>query len=211
MRDSSGIQLRFTLGSSGMLARQIENGAPYDVYLSANEKFVKDLAARGLVAPASVRVYATGRLGWWSPKRNLIDLRQLTSPLVRHLAIPNPEHAPYGAAARQALTRIGLWKELEGRIVYAENVRQAFEFASSGNADAVITAWTMLFDRGGILIDPAWHAPLRQAGAVVAGSKQPQTAQRLLDFLMSVKGQALLARYGLFPPASCCAKIEEPR
>jgi molybdate transport system substrate-binding protein len=110
------------------------------------------------------------------------------------VAIANPAHAPYGAAAKEALTRMGLWRALEGRVVYAENVRQAFEYASSGNAEAVITAWTLVFDRGGILIDSAWHAPLRQSGAVVSTSKQPRAAQRLLDFLMSPRGQALLGQ-----------------
>jgi molybdate transport system substrate-binding protein len=194
MRDSLGIQLRFTVGSSGMLARQIENGAPYDVYLSANEKFVTDLAARGMLLPGSVCVYTVGRLGLWSKDGKIRDLKQLTDPRVRHLAIPNPAHAPYGAAAKEALTRMGLWRALEGRLVYAENVRQAFEYASSGNAEAVITSWTMVFDRGGILIDSAWHAPLRQSGAVVSTSKQPRAAQRLLDFLVSARGQALLVR-----------------
>jgi molybdate transport system substrate-binding protein len=194
MRDSFGIQLRFTLGSSGMLARQIENGAPYDVYLSANERFVTELAARGMVLPGSVCVYMMGRLGLWSKDGKIRDLKQLTGPRVRHVAIANPAHAPYGAAAKEALTRMGLWRALEGRVVYAENVRQAFEYASSGNAEAVITAWTLVFDRGGILIDSAWHAPLRQSGAVVSTSKQPRAAQRLLDFLMSPRGQALLGQ-----------------
>jgi molybdate transport system substrate-binding protein len=206
MRDSLGIRLRFTLGSSGMLARQIENGAPYDVYLSANERFVADLARRGLVLPASVRVYAEGRLGLWSKDGKIRDLNQLKDYRVRHIAIPNPAHAPYGAAAKQALTRMGLWKQLEDRIVYAENVRQAFEFASSGNAEAAITAWTLLHDRGGVLIDASWHDPLRQAGAVVATTKQPEAAQRLLDYLTSAQGKALLTRHGL-----SCDKIEEPR
>lgn len=177
-----------------MLARQIENGAPYDVYLSANEEFVTGLAARGRVLPGSVCVYMVGRLGLWSKDGKIRELKQLTDPRVRHLAIPNPAHAPYGMAAKEALTRMGLWRALEGRVVYAENVRQAFEYASSGNAEAVITAWTMVFDRGGILIDSAWHAPLRQSGAVVSTSQQPRAAQRLLDFLMSARGQALLAR-----------------
>jgi molybdate transport system substrate-binding protein len=194
MRDSFGVQLRFTVGSSGMLARQIENGAPYDVYLSANERFVTELATRGMVLPGSVCVYTVGRLGLWSKDGKIRDLKQLTDPRVHHLAIPNPAHAPYGAAAKEALTRLGLWRALEGRLIYAENVRQAFEYASSGNAEAVITAWSMVFDRGGILIDASWHAPLRQSGAVVSTSKQPRTAQRLLDFLMSPRGQALFAQ-----------------
>lgn len=206
MRDSFGIRLRFTLGSSGMLARQIEHGAPYDVYLAANEKFVEHLVAQRLVLPASVRRYAEGRLGLWSKDGKIRDLKQLTDYRVRHIAIANPAHAPYGVAAKQVLTNMGLWKQLENRIVYAENVRQAFEFAASGNAEVVITAWTLLHDRGGLLIDASWHQPVRQTGAVVASTKQPVAAQRLLDYLASARGKALLTRHGL-----SCANIEEPR
>jgi len=183
MRDSYGINLRFAVGSSGMLARQIENGAPYDVYLSANQKLVDELAARRLVLPETVRVYALGRLGLWSKDGSTRDPRQLTSPRVRHLAIPNPAHAAYGLAARQALERMGIWKGLTGRIVYGENVRQAFKFAEDGNAEAVLTSWTLLRDRGGVLIDESWHAPIVQAGAVVASTKNPLAARRLLEFL----------------------------
>lgn len=206
MRDSYGIKIRFAVGSSGMLARQIENGAPFDVYLSANEKFVTDLAARRLVLPETVRVYALGRLGLWSKDGGIRDPRQLTGPEVRHLAIPNPVHAPYGLAARQALERMGIWKRLEGRIVYGENVRQAFEFAASGNAEAAITSWTLLHDRGGVLIDESWHAPIVQAGAVVASTKEPAAARRLLEFLTSEPGRVLLTQHGLN-----CATIEKPR
>lgn len=183
MRDSYGINLHFAVGSSGMLPRQIENGAPYDVYLSANQKFVDELTARRLVLPETVRVYALGRLGLWSRDGNIRDAHQLTGPRVRHLAIPSPAQAAYGLAARQALERMGIWKGLTGRIVYGENVRQAFEFAEDGNAEAVLTSWTLLRDREGVLIDESWHAPIVQAGAVVASTKDPLAARRLLEFL----------------------------
>ena len=144
-----------------MLARQIENGAPYDVYLSA-------------------RVYGLGRVAIWSKDGSIGKLSDLGS--VRRLSLPNPAHAPYGVAARQALEKEGIWKSLEARIVYAENVRQALQFTESGNVDAAITAWSLVFDRGGILIPAGLHAPIRQAAGVVAASSN----------------RTLLSRYGLF-------------
>lgn len=184
-----------------MLARQIENGAPYDLYLSANEDFVRDLARTGRLEPDSVRAYATGRLGLWSPGAGLKDLRDLLKPEVRHIAIANPRHAPYGLAAEQLLRKRGLWDKLQPRLVLGENVRQAFEFARTGNADAVITSWTLLADQGGVLLPAADHAPIRQSGGVVRGAGNARAARAFLEFLAGPEGQRLLSRYGLFPPS----------
>lgn len=193
--------IRFTFGSSGMLARQIENGAPFDLYLSANEDFVRDLARAGRLLPDTVRAYATGRLGLWSPTGAVRTLEDLLKPGVRHIALANPRHAPYGLAAEQLLRERGLWPKLQPRLVLGENVRQAFEFARTGNADAVITSWTLLHDKGGVLLPDTGHAPIRQAGGVVRGAANERVARAFLEFLASPKGQQVLARYGLFPPA----------
>jgi molybdate transport system substrate-binding protein len=195
-RKAAGGQVRFVFGSSGMLARQIENGAPYDVYLSANERFVHDLAAQGKLDPQSVRVYGLGRVALWSKNGSIRKLSDLGS--VGRLSLPNPAHAPYGVAARQALEKEGTWKSLEARIVYAENVRQALQFAASGNVDATITAWSLVFDRGGILIPAGLHAPIRQAAGAVASGSNRALAAKFLDYLASQEGRALLARFGLF-------------
>jgi molybdate transport system substrate-binding protein len=137
-------KIRFSTGSSGSLARQIENGAPFDVFLSASEQYVTNLAASGRLDPATVLVYATGRIGLWSANGQVQSVADLTKPQVKHIAIPNPEFAPYGIAARKALESRGLWNRLQPEIVYGENVRQALQFAESRNADAVITSWTLL-------------------------------------------------------------------
>src|SRR5258708_11838994 len=115
---ASGDKIRFTFASSGSLARQIENGAPYDVFLSANEKYATDLAAAGKLDAASVVIYAQGRIALWSPHGAVRTLDDLKRADVKHLAIPNPEHAPYGVAARQALETRGLWEDVEPNIVY---------------------------------------------------------------------------------------------
>lgn len=196
----TGDTVRFTTGASGMLARQVENGAPYDVFLSANERFVEELVKAGRIAGDSVQVYATGRLGLWSPSGRVRGLKDLNAGWIKRIAIANPSHAPYGAAARQLLERAGLWRRLAGKLVFGENVRQAFEYAASGNADAVITSWTLLYRRQAQLLPAGMHSPIRQAGGVISGSGHEAEARRFLRFLLSTEGQTLLARHGLGAP-----------
>jgi len=189
----------WTLGSSGMLARQIRNGAPFDVYLSANEQFVKELDSAGLLLPGSIRPYASGRIGLWSSSGTVRSIQDLSRPNVTRIAIPNPQHAPYGMAAEQLLRKLNLWYTLKDKLVLAENVRQAYEFARTGNADAVITSWTLLHDKGGLLLPDNLHQPIRQAACIVKTTSNPKAAKAFLDFLTSPAGRQLLARYGLFP------------
>ena len=202
-RAAGGESVRFTFGSSGMLARQIENGAPYDVFLSADEKLVGGLAAQGKLVRASVSTYATGRLGLWSAKETPTGIGALPDSRVRLIAIANPQHAPYGAAARAMLERASLWTRLQPKIVLAENVRQAYEYASTGNADVVITSWTLLWDKPGAKLLPSdGHPPIRQSGGVVTGSAHEGQARAFLRFLLSLDGQSILRAGGLFPPAA---------
>jgi molybdate transport system substrate-binding protein len=187
-------KIRFTLASSGSLKQQIENGAPFDVFLSANEVYVKDLAAAGLVTDGTV--YAIGRIALWSPKGSVKSLQDLKKTTVTHLAIPNPQHAPYGVAAKEALESQGLWKQVEPKIVYGENVRQALQFAESGNVEAVITSWTLLIGKG-MLLPAEWHSPIRQTGAIVKSSSQADAGRRFLKYLTGPEGQKILKDGGL--------------
>ncbi len=192
--------MRFVLGSSGQLAAQIRNGAPYDLFLSASLQYVRELESTGHLVPGSVAVYATGRLGLWSRDGKVTSLEDLARDSVVHVAIANPGHAPYGLAAKQLLESAGLWKKLQPKIVFAENVRQALQFAERGNADAAILAWTLVHDKGGIWLSDAHHSPILQAGGVSRRSKRQLEAGKLLQFLRSAAGRQLLGRYGLFPP-----------
>src|SRR5262249_38611963 len=131
--NATGIQVEFTFGSSGMLARQIENGAPFDLYLSANEQFAMALESRGKVQQGSPAVYGLGRLGLWSKRRKASGLDDLRLAAVTHIAIPNPALAPYGKAAQEMLKAKGLWTIVEPKVVYGENVLQTLQFAESGN------------------------------------------------------------------------------
>ena len=194
---ASPIPVVFTFGASGSLAQQIRHGAPYDVYLSANETFVKQLADSGLLLKDSIVIYAHGRLGLWSKAGRIRNLQDLTAPSVRHVAIANPTHAPYGAAAKAALISKGLWSTLEPKIVYGENVEQTFQYAESGNADAAITSWTLLFNRGGIQLPATLHPQISQSGGVVSSSKHREAAIRFLQFLAGKEGKGLLRQFGL--------------
>ncbi len=182
-----------------MLARQIQNGAPYDVYLSANEQYVNELLRSGDLLSETVAAYATGRLGLWSADGSIKRPEDLLRKEVRHVAIANPAHAPYGLAARQALEHLKLWDKLQSKIVLAENVRQTYQYGRSGNADAIITAWTLVHSEGGIMLPEEWHDTIRQAGGVTRRSNSASSARRFMDFLLSPSGQKVLRRNGLFP------------
>jgi molybdate transport system substrate-binding protein len=194
LEKASPEKIRFTLASSGSLKQQIENGAPFDVFLSANEQYVKDLAVAGLVTDPTI--YATGRIALWSPNGSVKSLADLKNKSIIHLAIPNPRFAPYGVAARQALESQDIWKDVEPKIVYGENVRQALQFAESGNVDAVITSWTLLIGKG-TLLPAEWHAPIRQTGAIVKSSAHQDAARRFLKFLTGPEAQKILRAGGL--------------
>jgi len=191
--------VRFTIASSGSLAHQIENGAPFDVFLSADENYVKELAAAGKIGAETVVIYAQGRIAVWSPKVPLRSLEDLKKPEVKHVALANPEHAPYGAAARAALENSGVWTAIQPKIVYGENVRQAVQFAESGNADAALASWTLLKGRG-TLIPANLYPPIRQAGGIVKSTSNAVAARNFLQFLISARGRTIFEENGLFEP-----------
>jgi molybdate transport system substrate-binding protein len=178
-----------------MLAQQILHGAEIDVFLSANERYIDELARVGAVDSTSKVVYAQGRIALWSAKKlTFKDLRT-----VRHLAIANPEHAPYGQAAKEALVSRGIWEAVRNRAVYGENVRQALQFAQTGNADAAVVAWSLVKDKGGELLPLEWHKPILQTAAIPVRSGNKDAARRLLTFLLSPQGQKLLVQHGFSP------------
>ncbi len=196
----TGVSAVFTFAASGSLAQQIEHGAPYDLFLSANEMFVRQLAASGRLVPDSVAVYAYGRIALWSKNPQIRSVADLLRPQVKHVAIANPAHAPYGAAAKQALQSQGLWQKVEPKIVYGENVAETFQYAQSGNADAAIVSDSLVFDKGGIVLPGSWHQKIAQSGAVVAGSKKDAEARKFLRFLRGGQGRAVLGQFGFELP-----------
>jgi molybdate transport system substrate-binding protein len=190
----------FTFAASGSLAQQVRNGAPYDVFLSANDSFIRNLSESGHLVPDTVKVYAYGRIALWSKSARIHSFTDLTATSVRHVAIANPTHAPYGAAAQAALRSQGFWDKLQPKLVFGENIEQTFQYAESGNADAALVSWSLVFDRGGILLPATWYPRISQTGAVVKASRHQEQARRFLAFLTGTDGKAILRQFGFDLP-----------
>jgi molybdate transport system substrate-binding protein len=210
-RRDTGITLRVTYGSSGNFARQIEQGAPFELFLSADEAYVDRLAARGLTHGAGT-LYAVGRIVLFAPHGSPLEpdpeLKNLAARLASgasgRLAIANPEHAPYGRAAEQAMRSLGVWDAVQPKLLLGENVAQAAQFASSGNADGGIIAYSLalapaLRDRGTFALLPeTLHEPLRQR--MVLLQRASPAAARFYDYLRSPASRAILTQYGFVLP-----------
>lgn len=205
----TGERVSLVLGSTGNLATQIRNGAPGDLFFAANESFLEELIAAGRVEPNTRRIYALGRLVLVAPpgRDPPAEIASLAAPGFEIVAIANPEHAPYGIAARDALERAGLWDWIQPRLVLGENVSQTYQLVRTGNADVGIVALGLVMGAPGdpvpyTLVGSELHAPLRQAAGVVTGSARPEFAQAFLDLVLSPEGQEIMARYGFEPPPS---------
>lgn len=197
----TGIKVTFNFGSTGQLAQQIEQGAPVDLFASANASFIEALERKGLTVPGTKALYAQGRITLWtrtdSPMR-LERLEDLARPEVQHVAIANPEHAPYGEAAREALQSIGVWERVTSKLVFGENVRQTLQYAEAGNVDAAIVALSLSIQSKGrwVLISEKLHKPLNQALAVIRTTQHEMEARRFADFINSTQGRTLMRKYG---------------
>lgn len=201
----TGHPVTLVFGSTGQLAQQIENGAPFDLFAAANIAFVENLRTKGLVFDDSVALYAEGRIVL-AVNRGAgvaaVELADLRDPAILQVAIANPEHAPYGTAAKEALISAGLWEEIEPKLVYGENVRQALQFVQTGDAQAGIVALSVA-DTPEItwtLIDASLHTPLRQALAVVTTTSQPEAARAFAAFINGPEGRPIMQRYGFVLP-----------
>ena len=193
------------LGSTGMLAQQIRNGAPADVFFAANEAFIAQLSSESLTIDATRRVYARGRIATVTARRagaRIDGLEDLAQPRVRRIAIANPAHAPYGLAARQALEAAGLWKAVQPKLVYGENVQQAMQFVRSGSADAGIVARSVADAPDVIwaLVDEQLHAPLDQVCAVLARTRQPAASTTFIQFVGGTQGRGVMRGFGFELP-----------
>lgn len=197
-----GVAATFSFGSSGHLAQQIRNGAPFDLFASAGAGYVDDVVRAGRGDPESVRAYARGRLVVWSRDAEL-RLEDLDGPAVRALAIANPQHAPYGAAAEQALRRARLLDAVGDRLVLAESASDALRLAVSGNADAALVPLSLALGHDGgtwTRVDPALHDPIEQVLVVTAEGGGARPARRFAALVTSAEGRAVLRRFGLAPP-----------
>jgi molybdate transport system substrate-binding protein len=213
---ATGCAVRLSMGSSGNFLTQIENGAPFDVFFSADIAYPKKLEAEGLAAPGSTYLYAIGKIVLWTRKDSRVDVSKglsvLRDPAVRKISIANPEHAPYGRAAEEALRHSGVYDAVKDRLVLGENISQAAEFVESGNADAGIVALSLVVspamkDKGrGWTIPENLYAAIQQGVVVVRASKNPQAASQFLDFIKLASTAALLERYGFVLPAKTSSR-----
>lgn len=196
----TGQKVTFSFAASGALAQQLGQGAPFDLFAAANASFADAAVASGACDGASKARYARGHLVAWSKTRGkLTSLAELRGAEIKRIAIANPEHAPYGKAAREALSAAGLWAELEPKLVYAENVRQALQLAQTGNAEVALVALSLVArDTAGqrLAIDPELHQPLEQTLVVCGRGKNRAGGQAFAQLVTSADGQALLARHG---------------
>lgn len=201
----TGEPVVFSYGASGSLAEQIEHGAPADLFCSADESYVRALAGRGILDRTTVRVYAEGRLVLAALRGSgvpLDSLGDLLRPEIHRVAMANPEHAPYGRAARQALVSSGIWEALAPRIVLGENVRQAAQYLLTGAVEAALLSRSLALDTALVAtpVDPSLHRPILQAGAVVRTSSRASSARRFLDFVTGDVGWPVMARHGFVLP-----------
>lgn len=208
---ATGCPVHLSMGSSGNFLTQIENGAPFDVFFSADITYPKKLEAEGLAAPGSTYLYAIGKIVLWTRSDSRVDvskgLEGLRDPSVRKISIANPAHAPYGRAAEEALHNAGIYDAVKDRLVLGENISQAAEFVESGNADAGILALSLVVsptmkDKG-----RAWnipenlYTPIQQGAVAIRAAANPQGARQFLDYIKMPATAALLQRYGFVLPA----------
>jgi molybdate transport system substrate-binding protein len=194
-----------SFGASGQLAEQIKGGAPFDIFLAANQAFVRDLAAQGLVKPESVRPYARGSLVlavFHEVGDEIGRLEDLQKPAVKKIALANPDTAPYGKAGKQALERAGLWKRLEPKIVLAESVRQTLIYVQDGNAEAGLVGRAIARVKGirTVEIDAGLYDPIIQALGITSASSRSAEAESFAEFVLGAEGQRILGEFGLSPP-----------
>lgn len=202
----TGVKVTNSFGATADLAKQIENGAPFDVFASADVEHLEGLARKGLIAESPRGVYARGRLVLWLPegsKASVARVEDLAGESVSKVAIAKPDVAPYGRAAVESLNALGLWSRVEPKVVYSQTVAQAKQFAASGNADAAFVPRSLVREGEGraLEIDGSLHAPIDQAVGVVSASKRQEAARRFVEFLLSEEGQSVLKTFGYDPPA----------
>ena len=207
----TGKTVKVIYGSSGNFFQQIQNGAPFDVFFSANLDYPKKLEADGLTEPGTFFQYATGKIVVWVPNDSKLDvssgLRSLLSPAVKKVAIANPEHAPYGQAAVAAMKKEDLYDKLKEKFVLGENISQTASFVVSGSADAGVVALSLALsanmkDRGRYAEIPVTDYPAIEQGCVILkSSQQKETAKSFVEFVKTPAVGELLRTYGFAVPS----------
>jgi molybdate transport system substrate-binding protein len=212
----TGDQIKLTYGSSGNFFAQIQNGAPFDLFFSADINYPQKLEAAGLAEPGTIYEYASGKLVIWVPNASKLDLSRglatLLDPGIRKIAIANPQHAPYGSAAVAAMQHEGIYDKVKDKLVLGENISQTAQFVESGNADVGLLALSLavapaMKDKGRYLVvPPTDYPPLVQAAVILKSSHNKELANQFLKFLKEPGTVTLMERYGFSIPKGLAAE-----
>ena len=218
-QEQTGNSIELSYGSSGNFFAQIQNGAPFDLFFSADVGYPKKLEAAGLIEPGTIYEYASGKLVIWVPNASKLDLNrglaELLDPGIRKIAIANPQHAPYGVAAVAAMRHAAVYDKIKSKLVLGENISQTAEFIQSDNADAGILALSLALapamkDKGRYVEIPATdYPPIIQAAAILKSSRNQQLANQFMKFIKQPDTIALMARYGFSIPKNSAAERNE--
>ncbi|GAC1446762.1 MAG: molybdate ABC transporter substrate-binding protein [Pyrinomonadaceae bacterium] len=201
----TGVKIIYTFGATANLTKQIENGAPFDVFASADIEHIDELDKKTLLTPNTRAIYARGQLVLWLPLNSVLKLertnelnRDDVQRAIQHLAVAKPDAAPYGRAAVETMRALNIWEKFESKIVYAANVAEAKQFAASGNADAAFIPRALIKTGEGRVIETEenLHQPIDQAIGIVKASSKQEAARKFVDFVLTNDGRAILARYG---------------
>lgn len=201
----TGTTVIFSFGSTGLLAKQIEQGAPFDVFAAANLTFLDRLRDRGLIIDDSRQLYARGRIVLAVNKKTRLyatQLRDLLQPGIKAIAMANPQHAPYGLAAQQAMEKLGIWDRVRPKLVYGENIRHTLQLIQTGNAEAGVIALSVANapEISWTLIPDDLHAPIAQALAIIKGTRMEVQARRFTHYLNQPVGRLIMKKYGFLLP-----------
>ncbi len=207
----SGHHVKLSLGSSGNFFAQLQQGAPFDLYFSADIGYPKKLEEAGLTVPGTLYRYAVGRIVLWAPKHSPLDVTKgltvLREPTIKKIAIANPKHAPYGRAAVAAMEHVQVYADVKDRLVLGENISQAAQFIESGACDVGIIALSLAMapamkSAGNYWEIPAdHHSPLDQGAVIMKQSKNQDAARQFLEFMKGERGQEIMTRYGFTLPS----------
>jgi molybdate transport system substrate-binding protein len=202
-----GVKPIFSFGSTGLLAKQIKEGGPFDVFAAANVSYAEDVVKAGACDGSTKALYARGRIVVWTGKASHAappeKLTDLTDARFRKIAIANPEHAPYGKAAQQVLERAGVWEAVKPKLVFGENIQETMKFAQTGNADVGLVALSLSIgakDGTALPIDPAMHDPIDQALVVCKHGKNAEAGRAFAEFVNAPAGREVMKRYGFVRP-----------
>lgn len=203
--DRTGIRVILSFGGTADLAKQIENGAPFDVFAAADSTHVEALEQKGLLTPGTRALYTRGSLVLWVPNGSPINVERVEDvnrKEVERIAVAKPDIAPYGQAAVEALRALKLWDQIEPKVVYGMNVSQVKQFVSSGNAEVGFLPRALVKPGEGkyVEISEELHRPIDQALGVIKASEKQEAARRFADFVLSPEGQVILKEYGYKPP-----------